>query len=153
MKAFRPLFLSIITCAAGLLFILGRPIDAGDVRAEILDLTNAARKAKNLRPLVINEDLNAIAQNHSERMAAKKVAFGHIGFQQRYEAARKAIPGINATGENVAFGPDSPGEIVDGWMHSKGHRENILGNFSLIGIGVAKGSDGSWYYTQFFCTQ
>ncbi len=124
-----------------------------DVRAEILGYTNAARKANGLKPLVINDDLNNIAQQHSERMAAKKVSFGHTGFQKRYDAARKLLPGLTACGENVAFGPDSSREIVDGWMKSAGHRANILGNFTLIGIGVAKGKDGSWYYTQFFCGQ
>lgn len=28
-------------------------------------------------------------------------------------------------------------QVVDGWMNSKGHRENMLGDFALLGIGVS----------------
>jgi uncharacterized protein YkwD len=47
-------------------------------------------------------------------------------------------------GENLAWGSGSlatPAEIVDGWMHSAGHRRNILdAGFREIGIGIALGS-------------
>jgi uncharacterized protein YkwD len=47
-------------------------------------------------------------------------------------------------GENIAWGSGSyatPAEIVDGWMHSPGHRANILRReFDEIGVGVAIGA-------------
>jgi uncharacterized protein YkwD len=72
-------------------------------------------------------------------------------------------PANNAwTGENLAYGtgPEgSPAEIVDRWMHSPGHRDNILrAAFTEIGIGVTfdvpkrepKGTDpGATYTTDF----
>jgi uncharacterized protein YkwD len=72
-------------------------------------------------------------------------------------------PANNAwTGENLAYGtgPEgSPAEIVDRWMHSPGHRENILrAAFTEIGIGVTfdvpkrepAGTDpGATYATEF----
>ena len=43
-------------------------------------------------------------------------------------------------------------EIVDGWMQSQGHRENILHkNYDRIGIGIAITSADAVYATQNFC--
>jgi hypothetical protein len=47
-------------------------------------------------------------------------------------------------GENIAWGEGSnstPAFIVDGWMHSAGHRANILQpGFREIGIGIVNGT-------------
>jgi uncharacterized protein YkwD len=49
-----------------------------------------------------------------------------------------------ALGENIAWGAGSlatPTATVRAWMHSAGHRHNILtGRFSEIGIGVVPGA-------------
>jgi uncharacterized protein YkwD len=45
-------------------------------------------------------------------------------------------------GENIAWGTGnlgSPSEIFRAWMHSPEHRENILGDYSQIGIGLEVG--------------
>jgi hypothetical protein len=67
---------------------------------------------------------------------------------QRIKAAGwVAAPGSWTVGENIAWGSGSlatPVSIVDGWMHSAGHRANILnGSFAEIGIGIAAGAPRS----------
>ena len=67
--------------------------------------------------------------------------------------------GAWTVGENIAWGSDSyatPKEIVRAWMHSPGHRANILDrSFREIGIGVVRGapvggvSHGATYATEF----
>ena len=43
-------------------------------------------------------------------------------------------------------------EIVDGWMNSPGHRENILNTrYDRAGIGVAVDAEEAVYATQNFC--
>lgn len=43
-------------------------------------------------------------------------------------------------------------EIVDGWMSSPGHRQNILtGTYDRIGIGIGISADDAVYATQNFC--
>ena len=43
-------------------------------------------------------------------------------------------------------------KAVNGWMNSKGHRENILkASYDRTGIGVAVAEDGKVYFTQNFC--
>ena len=51
-------------------------------------------------------------------------------------------------GENIARGYATPKAVVDGWMNSKGHRENIL-NKTYTEIGVGRVADGN-YWTQMF---
>ena len=40
--------------------------------------------------------------------------------------------------------------VVEGWIASAGHRQNIEGDFTLTGIGAAAGRDGTRYFTQIF---
>ncbi len=61
------------------------------------------------------------------------------------------------TGENLAWGTGragTPRAIFLAWMHSPGHRRNILGRFSQIGIGLRIGNldgrDATHVWTQHF---
>jgi uncharacterized protein YkwD len=44
--------------------------------------------------------------------------------------------GFNGLGENIIRG-GCAGQMHQAWMSSDLHRANILGNFSVVGIGVA----------------
>ena len=98
----------------------------------------------------MQRELSAIAEKHSSNMARRRVPFGHSGFDKRSRQAQSALQGVHAFAENVAFGQHSGKEVVDGWMRSAGHRQNILGNYRYIGIGVARNAKGILYYTQVF---
>lgn len=100
--------------------------------------------------LVINEDLNAIAQKHSSNMARKRVGFGHGGFSQRENQAKKRIKPLYSFAENVAYGPTTGKQVVTMWKNSPGHRRNMLGRYKYIGIGIAKDRNGRIFYTQVF---
>jgi len=54
-------------------------------------------------------------------------------------------------GENIAMGHQTPKQVVRAWMNSSGHRANILGSYSHLGVGITRGgsgtsSDGDWFY-------
>jgi uncharacterized protein YkwD len=117
---------------------------------DILTNTNQFRKSKGLDALIMRDDLNKLAQKHSEEMANGSVGFGHSGFNQRYNQASKMIKGFRQFAENVAYGANSGKEVVEMWEHSSGHRRNMLGNYKYIGIGTAKNRRGIIYYTQVF---
>lgn len=62
-----------------------------------------------------------------------------------------------ALGENIAWGTGSLGSvrnIFSAWIHSPGHRANILGEFAEIGIGLRvgtlEGNPGAHVWTQEF---
>jgi uncharacterized protein YkwD len=117
---------------------------------DVLSQTNKFRKSKGLSALIINAELNAIAQKHSANMAAGKVSFGHSGFSKRNKETKKLIPSIYRFAENVAYGATSGKEVVTDWKNSPPHRKNMLGRFKYIGIGIAKDRRGRIYYTQIF---
>ena len=112
--------------------------------------TNQFRRSQGLNELTMRNDLNKIAERHSEDMARGRVPFGHAGFYKRNAMAKKDINQLSSFAENVAFGPTSGKQVVDMWKNSPAHRQNLLGRFKYIGIGVAKDRNGHIYYTQVF---
>ena len=52
-------------------------------------------------------------------------------------------------GENIAEYYNTAENVMKGWMNSDGHRANILGDFTTIGIGAVK-VDNSYFWVQIF---
>jgi uncharacterized protein YkwD len=118
--------------------------------AEILRYVNEYRQSKHLKPLQANSFISSVALDHSRNMLSGKTAFGHDGFKDRIGRIRKKLGPIHVAAENVASGAMGAREVVDGWLHSPGHRRNIEGDFKLTGIGLAYGRRGMIYFTQIF---
>jgi uncharacterized protein YkwD len=125
-------------------------VNDGGLTNDILSYTNKFRRTKDLPALVMRQELNEIAQQHSVNMAKGSVGFGHTGFNQRFEMARKKINGMKTFAENVAFGAKSAEQVVTLWKKSAEHRRNMLGKFKYVGIGAATNHKGVIYYTQVF---
>jgi uncharacterized protein YkwD len=122
---------------------------ADTMETEILQFVNDDRKQHDLQPLKLNESESSLALKHSQDMASGKVKFGHDGFNSRARAIQKSL-GATEVGENVASGPMTAREVVDGWLNSPGHKKNIEGDFILTGIGYARDKKGNIYFTQIF---
>lgn len=119
------------------------------LETEILQYVNEDRKEHGLVALQMNDLESNLAFKHSKDMAGGKVRFGHDGFSARAKTIRKTL-GSTAIGENVASGPMTARQVVDGWLNSPGHKRNIEGNFTLTGIGYALDKKGDIYFTQIF---
>ncbi|MDB5277622.1 MAG: hypothetical protein JWR61_2577 [Ferruginibacter sp.] len=117
---------------------------------DVFSLTNQFRKSKGLNGLIMQQQLNAIAHQHSMDMAKGKVAFGHDGFAKRNAMASRQIPQLHSFAENVAYGATSGSQVVSLWKNSAGHRRNMLGHFKYIGIGIARDRQGRIFYTEVF---
>jgi uncharacterized protein YkwD len=144
-------FLSIVLAAILLISQSSfSPANPPDLVKDVLHYTNQFRESKRLAALTMNDALNEIAKKHSEDMAKGRVGFGHSGFERRSNQAVKAIKGIHSFAENVAYGPRTGKEVVSLWKNSAGHRENMLGRYRFIGIGIAKNRKGITYYTEVF---
>ena len=117
---------------------------------EILRLVNQHRRALRLPPLQPNSYISSVALGHSRDMLSGKSPFGHDGFRDRIDLIRKKIGPMHVAAENVASGPMSAREVVEGWLNSPGHRRNIEGDFRLTGIGLAFGRNGNIFFTQIF---
>ena len=118
--------------------------------SEILKYVNQYRHSKHLSPLEANSFISSIALEHSHNMLTGKTRFGHDGFRERIDRIKKHFKTLHVAAENVASGPMSAREVVDGWLHSPGHRKNIEGDFKYTGIGLASRRDGMIYFTQLF---
>ena len=116
---------------------------------EIVELVNRHRATLGLNPLTISKAITAPSKVHSQNMANGRVRFGHDGFEERTAVIRKAIGGVGFA-ENVAYGQTTAKSVVDGWLKSPGHRKNIEGDFTHIGIGIIQAKDRTLYYTQIF---
>jgi uncharacterized protein YkwD len=119
---------------------------------EVLRLANVERRKAGCGQLHMDERLRKSARDFSALMAAKNF-FSHVSpdgstFVDRIEWA--GYPRNKAAAENIAYGYGSPAAVMQGWMNSTGHRDNIL-NCSIKAIGVGLAYRGSTpYWTQDF---
>lgn len=109
------------------------------VDSKIIFYTNQARLQYQLPPLKENNLLQQAAQNKLSDMV-KNQYFDHVSPQG--VSARDVIDSVGykfiAIGENLALGGYSDeADLVNAWLASPGHRENILSkNYTEIGVAV-----------------
>lgn len=128
------------------------------VRRAVLCLLNQERRRHRLPVLRLSGRLGAAAGRHSHAMVAGHF-FDHNSPRGTTMASRLRSAGyrFRAAGENIAWGSGSlatPTQIVREWMHSAGHRQNILRPaYREVGVGVAagtpRGAHGGTYTTDF----
>jgi hypothetical protein len=110
---------------------------------QIVLLANQARAQAGAGPLQWDAALATAARQHCLRMAAD----GSISHQYAGEpdvSARAAQAGAHFSliEENVAVAP-TPAVIHDAWMHSPGHRSNLLNpKVDHVGVAVVAGRNG-----------
>ena len=109
--------------------------------AVIVELTNEERAEESLAQLRRNPLLDEAARMKAEHMAQNQY-FAHYspdGVSPWFWFGRAQYNFVHA-GENLAIHFTDSEEVVDAWMDSPSHRENIMnGNYSEIGVGTAKG--------------
>ena len=120
---------------------------------EILKLVNQYRLQYGLSALTMLEDINIEARQNSLEMAQHHIPFGHAGFTARIKRLQKRLSYVYNGAENVAYRYKTAKIVVDGWMHSAGHKRNILGKYNMTGIGLARDANGYIYFTQLFLNQ
>ena len=114
---------------------------------KVYEIVNQERIKAGVKPLRFNDKVNKAAMKRANechkyfshtRPNGKDcfTVFSEFGIKQSY------------AGENIALGYSAPKYVMEGWMQSKGHRDNILNPvFTDFGCGVC--STGEW--TQLFC--
>lgn len=134
--------------------VLARPFappakaERARIASEALRLVNAARAqgrrcgsrqmaaAPPLSPATL---LNKVAQVHADDMAARGV-LAHTGSDGSTVAQRASRAGFrhDVIGENVAGGPVSAAIVVQEWLDSPGHCENLMdARFTQMGVAYA----------------
>jgi hypothetical protein len=114
------------------------------------DSANRERVARHLPPLKWNNALAEAARRHASLMAEQDNLSHQLpGEPPLDRRASRAGARFSQIGENIAMGPQAP-RIHTGWMHSPGHRANILDvHFTALGVGVIEDS-GKLYAVEDF---
>ncbi|WP_204357843.1 CAP domain-containing protein, partial [Streptomyces sp. ICC1] len=119
--------------------------------AQVIALVNSERAAAGCGPLKDDPQLRAAAQGHSDDMARRNF-FSHSNPDGADPGKRTTAAGYrwSTYGENIAKGQQTPAQVMDSWMKSQGHRENILNcSFKDIGVGIHQGPGGPWWTQNF----
>ena len=122
---------------------------AEDFPAEVLRLVNVERSKAGLSPLKYAKDLEASAYIRAIELPTK---FSHTRPDGSKCFTAMAKRG-HILGENLAGGQTSPKQVVQAWMDSKSHRENILNSkFTELGVVYYYKSNSKYkhYWVQHF---
>ena len=118
---------------------------------DVLNLVNAERAKVGLRPLTLSSTLN-----DGTLIRAKEIEnlFSHTrpDGTDCLTVVENTYPSY-LLGENIAAGQNSAEAVMESWMNSTGHRENILRkSYSELGVGLVydENSTYKYYWVQLF---
>ncbi|MEU4221127.1 CAP domain-containing protein [Actinoplanes sp. NPDC026623] len=130
------------------------PDPLSPVQQQALDLVNQNRRRSGCDEVTVDRRLILAANRHAADMA-RRGYFAHEDTRGERAGDRVEDAGYRWSryGENIARGQESVFEVVDGWMHSPEHRENILDcKLHQVGLGLAFAGDRTAYWVQDFAT-
>ncbi|WP_077304427.1 CAP domain-containing protein [Terribacillus halophilus] len=116
---------------------------------QVVELTNQEREKAGLSPLKADVELSKVARAKSQDMADNGY-FDHNSptYGSPFDMMKSFGISYQTAGENIAQGQKTPEEVVQAWMNSQGHRENILNpDYTNIGVGYVENGN---YWTQQF---
>jgi uncharacterized protein YkwD len=104
------------------------------------DRTNEVRAKFKLPPLKSNPTLVYVARAHSVNMGKHKQMAHKLDGKDPADRADDAGYDFLDVNENIAWwGTADAGAVMKEWLESKSHRDNILGKFEEVGVGIASG--------------
>ncbi|HLV15259.1 MAG TPA: CAP domain-containing protein [Xanthomarina sp.] len=118
------------------------------IEIEILDLINEHRLSLGLNALESMSIIKSQAYSHTDYMIEKDNVSHDNFFSRKNYLVNNA--GANIVSENVAYGYTRAESLVNAWLASPGHKENIEGDFTNFDISAEQNSQGKWYYTNIF---
>ena len=126
---------------------------------ELFRLVNEERIKAGVKPLARLHELDISAETKAKRMQDIQNT-DHVDPQTGYEGMDYIVdlnPNLRCgwLGENISWNYPTEKQLVDGWMGSQGHKENILNpKFTRAGMYVTRGGREKKYHTiavQHFC--
>jgi uncharacterized protein YkwD len=121
--------------------------------AALVEAHNRVRAERGLPRLTVSPSLEDAARRHARDMADRR-RMAHRGGDGSSPFRRMSDEGYRfaRAGENVAMGQPTVEVVMRDWMHSPGHRRNILGTFTEIGAAEATDRSGTPYWCVTFGT-
>ncbi|WP_062046579.1 CAP domain-containing protein [Bacillus sp. JCM 19034] len=122
------------------------------IEQQVIDLTNQERRNQGLSELQADSSLSQVAREKSKDMQQNSY-FSHTSptYGSPFDMMRDFGISYRSAGENIAQGQRSAQEVVQAWMDSQGHRENIMNpDYTHIGVGYVEQGN---YWTQMFISR
>ena len=143
----RPLVAALVLAMFLTLFGSASPAGASPSsdEHEFLRLLNQDRIAAGLPALVSDSTLAATSRSWSSTMASAGNIYHASNLGQ---IAASIEPSWQKIGENVGVGYDVAG-LHRAFMNSPGHRDNIMGGYNRVGIGVVHVDGKTWVTVRF----
>jgi uncharacterized protein YkwD len=115
---------------------------------DAMNLINTYRVSVGLNALQQINHISYKSEEHDHYMIANDVV-NHNDFVARSE---NLISVLNAerVGENIAYNYNTPQSVVNAWLNSPTHKENIEGDYTHFGIAIKTNQEGKKYYTNIF---
>ncbi|GAB4232310.1 MAG: hypothetical protein Kow0049_15200 [Stanieria sp.] len=133
----------------------GQP-DLTQIQQRVHEQVNQYRASQGLPPVQLDSRINEQMQAYAQQMANAGQLLNHQGMDQRAQVVLNSIPHKGYAyyeNEHLCSGGcngDSATSAVQGWINSSGHRNNMLSQTELTGIGVAVDGQGNYYIAQMF---
>jgi len=125
-------------------------IDTSEFAAEVLRMVNAEREKEGLSALSTDTILTQMAQQRAGELVE---SYSHVrpNGERSKSICDEYETSLIFAGENAALNA-TPAEVMEAWMNSQGHRNNILReNAEYLGIGfVQKPNSTRFYWVQLF---
>lgn len=118
----------------------------------VLNIVNKQRKKQGRKALKLDAKLTKAAQKRAKELT-KVFAHERPDGSSCFTVLKDYNISYMACGENIAAGQRSAKEVMNAWMNSDGHRENILStNYGKIGVGLYKSPNTqyTYYWVQLF---
>ena len=128
-------------------------VDLDAYAQEVLTLTNTQREAAGLNPLSADPVLTEMAMLRAREL---EESYSHTrpSGENCKTVFREFETDLRFWGENAAKGNRTPEAVVEAWMGSQGHRENLLReDAEYLGVGVWQDEDGILYLVQLFAKE
>jgi uncharacterized YkwD family protein/spore coat assembly protein SafA len=111
-----------------------------NIEVQVQELVNQERSKAGLKPLQMDWELQRVARTKACDMANSRY-FSHQSpsYGSPFDMMKQFGISYRTAGENIAQGQRTPAEVMQSWMNSTGHRENILkSDFTHIGVGYCE---------------
>lgn len=114
---------------------------------QVISSTNQQRVLYKRVKLSPHACVDKFAESHARWMAINRT------LRHQSMSAIMSFCGLRSVGENIAWGYKTGPLTVAAWMHSSGHRANILNSgYRVIGVGAYQDKYGRWWVSQVFGT-
>ncbi len=120
-----------------------------ETELKLVTLINNHRVSMGLNALEVINHISFKSEEHNVYMIDNNVV-NHDYFQQRSNNLVQVL-GAQRVGENIAYNYQSAESAMYAWLNSPGHKANLEGDYTHLGISVTVDPNtGKKYYTNMF---